>query len=222
MWSINNHDGYKRFICDWVSLRLGNFAASLLSFDFPVYGSVEVCKINVKKSNAPVWFKGTELLVRTDASTRQLRGNDITSFMLNVDKSVFVNAQKASQDASDKLIADIKANKTSPYGTLLVVYPDGSFIHETSNTAAMLKVIHKAGIDNVINLSLAGRSGRGGTPYVPFIGKEVYLTGPDKSTKSQRELDGYMVFTKYSAGEVLNKVMEISSGLGLGLHVEVY
>ena len=217
-----NHDGYKRFVSDWVALNLGNFAVSLLSFEFITFGFVEVCRIHAKKSNAPVWFKGTGLFVRADASTRQLRGNDITSFMLNVDKAVFTNVQKASQASADKVIADIKANKTQSKGTLLVIYPDGSFIHEKSSVETMLGVIHKAGIENVINLSLCGRAGRAGTPYVPFIGKEVYLTGADKSTKSQRELDGYMVFTKYSVGDLTSKVMEISSGLGLGLHVELY
>lgn len=217
-----NHDGYKRFISDWVALNLGNFAVSLLSFDFLTFGSVEVCKVHAKKSNAPVWFKRDFFYVRSDASTRQLRGNDITCYMLNVDKSVFASAQQANKAAADKVIADIKATKTKPQGTLLVVYPDGSFIHESSSVAAMLKVIHKAGIDNVINLSLAGRAGRAGTPYVPFIGNVLHNTGAGSVNKSQKLLDGYLVFVKYSVGEILTKVTEISNGLGLGLHVELY
>ena len=71
-------------------------------------------------------------------------------------------------------------------------------------------------------MGLTGRAGRGDTPYVPFIGDDVYLDNTEKATKTQTELDGQMVFVKYGVGDILSKINEISNRLGLNLHVEIY
>ena len=52
-----NLDGYKRFILDWVSKNLGNFATTLLSFEVAHSVDVFVCRIDIKKSKVPIWFK---------------------------------------------------------------------------------------------------------------------------------------------------------------------
>ena len=214
-------DGYKRFILDWVGKNLSNYATTLLSFDFQQYGDVTICVVNIKKSNSPVWFKGTSLYVRADASTRQLRGHDITDFISQIDKNAFIQAQANDKTAFKKRVEEIK--KAEPKtGKILVIYPNGDYLHEKSDTETLLSVIHRAGVKDVMSLGLTGRAGRGNTPYVPFIGEEVYLDDPDKCNKTQRELDGYMVFTKYSSGDIIAKLNQISNGLDLGLVIEVY
>ena len=216
-----NIDGYKRFILDWVSKNLGNFATTLLSFDFERYNGVLICKVNIKKSNVPVWFKQSFLYVRTDASTRQLRGGDITSFILQINKNDFIKATQNDQAAFKKRLAEIKSNEVSN-GHILVVYPNGEYIHEKTDVDTLLAVIHKAGIEEVKKLGLAGRIGKGKTPYVPFISNEVYLDNVNNAGKTQRELDGYLVFVKTGVGEKISKLTEISNGLGLNLHIEKY
>lgn len=217
----SNPDGYKRFIIDWVFKNLGNFATTLISIDFKDYSGVIVAKIHVDKSNVPVWFKRDSLYVRADAETRQLRGGDITSHILQIDKKAFLQAQKNDQAAFDKRLSEIKA-KEKPSGHILVVYPNGDYIHEKTDVDTLLAVIHKAGIENVKRLGLVGRQGKGNTPFVPFIGTNVYLDNPKGTGKTQRDLDGYLVFVKTGQGEKVNKLIEISNGLGLKLHIEKY
>ena len=214
-------DGYKRFILDWVAKNLGNFATTLLSFDFQQFGSVTICVITIKKSNSPVWFKGTSIYVRADASTRQLRGHDITDFIMQIDKNAFIQARASDKTAFKKRVDEIKKN-TQKTGKILVIYPNGDFIHEKSNRETLLGVIHRAGIKDVMSLGLTGRAGKGNTPYVPFIGEDVYIDNPSICAKTQNELDGYMVFTKYSTGDIIAKLNQISNGLDLGLMIEVY
>ena len=214
-------DGYKRFILDWVAKNLGNFASTLLSFDFQQFGDVTICVITIKKSNSPIWFKGTSLYVRADASTRQLRGHDITDFILQIDKNAFIQAQTNDKTAFKKRVDEIK-NAEPKTGKILVIYPNGDYLHEKNNRETLLSVIHRAGIKDVMSLGLTGRAGKGNTPYVPFIGEDVYLDGPDKCSKTQSELDGYMVFTKYSSGDIIAKLNQISNGLDLGLVIELY
>lgn len=223
---LNNHytenqDGYKRFITDWIAKNLGNFATTLVSFEFQKYEWITICLIHIKKSKVPVWFKQTELFVRADASSRQLRGNDITSFIAQIDLNDLVSATQNDHDAFQKRLAEIKANE-APNGKILVVYPNGDYIHESRNVKTMLDVIHRAGTLEVKKLGLAARIGRGNTPYVPFIGDTVYLDNAEKGGKTQAELDNQLVFVKYSVGDIVNKLTQISNGLGLHLHTEVY
>ncbi len=210
-----NRDGYKRFILDWIAKELGNFATTLISFDFDRLNDIEICKINIQKSGTPIWFRLTSLYVRADASSRQLRGNDITSFIMQIDKDTFINATKSDQAAFEKRLAEIKT-KEIPSDNILVVYPNGDYIHENKDVETLLSVIHKAGIEEVKNLGLTGLKGRCNTPYVPFIGTTVY------KEKTQRELDGYLVFVKTSTAEKIARLTEISNGLGLNLHIERY
>lgn len=177
--------------------------------------------ITIKKSNSPVWFKGTTLYVRADASTRQLRGHDITDFIMQIDKNAFIIAQANDKTAFKKRVDEIKSAEPKT-GKILVVYPDGDYLHGKSNRETLLGVIHRAGIKDVMSLGLTGRTGKGNTPYVPFIGEDIYIDNPSKSSKTQNELDGYMVLTKYSRGEIIAKLNQISNGLDLGLLIEVY
>lgn len=216
-------DGYKRFILDWVGKNLSNYATTLLSFEFPQYGDYTICKIVIKKSAVPVWFKQTSLFVRADASTRQLRGNDITSFISQISPDDLTKAITNNQTAFNNRLKEIKANEPQT-GSILVVYPNGDFIHEGKSVRTLLEVIHRAGIVDVRNLGLPGRIGKGNTPYVPFVGKTCYFDNANKGKngKTQRELDGYYVFVKYSIGDMISKLTQISNGLGLGLHIEVF
>ena len=216
-----NKDGYKRFILDWAGKLLGNFATILISFDFVNYGFVQVCKVNITKSKVPVWFDGNGLYVRTDASTRQLRGNDITNFIAQVDKADLAAAQLADQAAFQADLKKIKS-KGPPKDHILVVYPNGDYVYEKNNVETMLEVIRRAGLQNVMNLGLVGRVGRGNTPYVPFIGKSEYFDNVQTQSKTQSELNGYYVFKKYGTGEIMSKLTDISNGLGLGLYIERY
>ena len=216
-----NKDGYKRFILDWAGKLLGNFATILISFDFVDYGFVQVCKVNITKSKVPVWFDGNGLYVRTDASTRQLRGNDITNFIAQVDKADLAAAQLADQAAFQAGLKKIKS-KVPPKDHILVVYPNGDYVYEKNNVETMLAVIRRAGLQNVMNLGLVGRSGKGKTPFVPFIGKSEYFDNAQKQSKTQREVNGYYVFKKYGTGEIMSKLNDISNGLGLGLYIERY
>ncbi len=214
-------DGYKRFITDWVGRNLGNFATTLILFDFQDVDGVKICKIAITKSKVPIWFKQVSLYVRADASTRQLRGNDITSFITQIDLDEFQIAELKDKDAISQRLKIIK-EQLRPQNKLLVVYPNGEYIYETSNRSTLLEVIRRAGVNEVKQLGLAGRVGRRGTPYVPFIGDDVYLDNVDKASKTQVELDGHMVFVKYSVGDIRSKIDEISLRLGLNLHIEVY
>ncbi len=217
----SNQDGYKRFLLDWVGKNLGAFATSLLSMVFQKLGDVTICVVNVKKSKVPVWFKRTELYVRADASTRQLRGTDINAFFMQMDVDELRKALVGEEASFQQRLSNIKANE-APNHSILVVYPNGDYIHEKKNVDTMLEVIHRAGIEEVRALGLTGRAGKGNTPYVPFIGTEVYLDNLVNPTKTQRKLDGYMVFTKYGKGDIQTKLNQISQGLGLKLHVEEY
>lgn len=217
-----NEDGYRRFILDWVAKLLGNYASLLVSVDFVRMGYVKVCVVTVKKSKAPVWFDQTELYVRADASNRRLRGNDITNFFIQMDPEEVKKKQLEESNSRDRRLAEIKSNLTSANGKLLVVYPNGDFIHGKNNVETMLEVIHRAGVKEVASLGLTGRKGKGSTPFIPFIGTVEYFDNASKTAKTQSELDGYLVFKKYAAGDIVSKIVEISNGLGLQLHVEVY
>ena len=216
-----NKDGYKRFILDWAGKLLGNFATVLLSFDFLDFGFITVCKVKITKSKVPVWFDGNGLFVRTDASTRQLRGNDITNFIVQVDKADLAAAKVADQTAFQARLKRIKSQVTAQ-DHILVVYPNGDYVYEKNNVETMLEVIRRAGIQNVINLGLVGRAGKGNTPYVPFIGNTQYFDNAQNLTKTQSVLNGYYVFKKYGTGDIMSKLTEISNGLGLGLYIERY
>lgn len=217
----SNFDGYKRFILDWVKKSLSNFATTLLSIDDMLIDDVTICKISIKKSKVPVWFEQSSLFVRADASTRQLRGYDITSFIMQIDKEDFVKAVNDENDAFKKRLAEIKRTEKKN-DRILVVYPNGEYIHYSNNRKTLFEIIHRAGIDKVQALGLTGRAGKGKTPYVPFIGNQLYLDNLNKGSKTQCELDGKLVFVKYSAGDMISKITQISNGLGLNLHIELY
>ena len=213
-----NLDGYKRFILDWISKNLSPFATTLVSFEFLAYQDITVCRIDIKKSKVPVWFKLTALYVRADGSTRQLRGNDITSFIMQMDKDDFVKATADESVKFQKRLAEIKKQE-APTGRLMVVYPNGDYIHEKFNYATMMEVIRRAGVVDVKNLSITGHQGKGKTPYVPLVATVPYT---DKSGKTQHELDGYLVLTKIGRGEMISALTQISNGLGLNLYIEEY
>ena len=213
-----NHDGYKRFILDWISKNLGSFATTLVSFEFLAYQDITVCRIDIKKSKVPVWFKQTALYVRADSSTRQLRGNDITSFIMQMDKDDFVKATADDTAKFQKRLAEIKKQE-APSNRLMVVYPNGDYIHEKYNYATMMEVIRRAGVVDVMNLSITGHQGKGTTPYVPLVSTAPYK---DKTGRTQHELDGYLVLTKISTGQMISSLTQISNGLGLNLYIEVY
>ncbi len=217
-----NEDGYRRFIIDWVGKKLGNYAPLLISVGFVRMGYVKVCEVSVTKSKAPVWFDQTELYVRADASNRRLRGNDINNFFLQMDPEEVKRKEKEESNSFASRIKVIKEDLTTPKKKILVVYPNGEFIHGKSNVDTMLEVIHRAGVKDVANLGLVGRKGKGNTPFIPFIGTKQYFDNPETMSKTQRELEGYMVFSKYGSGEILSKIVEISNGLGLQLYVEIY
>lgn len=125
-------------------------------------------------------------------------------------------------EAFTQIVEDVKKNKTEKKNSLLVVYPNGDFIHEKKIVDTMVELIKREGIENVKKLNLTGREGRLNTPCVPFISDTEYFDDPDKKNRTQRLVDGYYVFKKYSAGEVALKLLAISNGLHLHLHIEEY
>lgn len=207
-----NEDGYKRFVQDWVAKWLGNYAVSLLEFKFYNEGGIQFCKISASKSFMPIWFNREELYVRCDASTRRLKGDDITRFYMGAKKLKVVESNML------ELVCKAKENIV-PNEKILVVYPNGEYIYERSGKATMLEVIRRAGIKNVIGLDLVGRRGNRNTPYVPFISKEEYR---DNSGATQTREGDYFILIKYSIGDLIEKLTQISLGLGLGLHIEKY
>ena len=102
---------------------------------------------------------------------------------------------------------------------LLVIYPNGEYIHEKSSKATMLEVIRRAGVSAVRNLDIQGRKGKGNTPNVPFVSDTEYL---DNGGKTQEKVDGYYILTKLSKEDMYSKIIKISEGLGLDLRVEDY
>lgn len=212
----HNEDGYKRFVQDWASKLLGNYAVSLLKFDFFNEGVVKVCKVSASKSFMPVWFNRESLYVRCDGSTRRLMGDDVTQFYMtraNLKAFESSNMPELVKKAKMNIVPSAKTNR------ILVVYPNGEYVYEKSARGTMLEVIRRAGISNVVGLDLAGRNGNRNTPRVPFIGKDEYR---DNSGKTQSEMGEWFVFTKYSTGDLIEKIGQISTGLGLGLHIEKY
>lgn len=161
-----------------------------------------------------------------DSSTSQVDSNDIKESVDN-DKVTF-----------EKRIEEIRHQETGKKPSLLVIFPDGTFIHEKTAVGSFWKVIHRIGIENVRDLGIAARGGeRGTTPRVPLIGKKIYndthkifteLSGQfengtrlgDNST--QIYVDGYCVFVKYSIAELESLLNRISRELGLNLHIEHY
>lgn len=217
-----NEDGYKRFIQDWVAKCLGNgnYAVSLLSFEFSYESYMKLCKISVKKSSMPIWFDRRYLWVRCDGSTRRLLGDDITRYILGItDLKMEENSNMEEHIKRAKEQIE-KAGNKGKSKRILVVYPNGDYIYDTSSSQhTMIEVIRRAGIQNVIALNLVGRAGKGETPYVPFISKYEYR---DNHGSTQKELEGYYILTKYSLGDLRTKTRDISEGLGLGLHIEEY
>lgn len=213
-----NLDGYKRFILDWVSKNLGNFATTLLSFEIAQYYDIFVCRIDIKKSKVPVWFKHDALYVRADASSRQLRGNDITSFIMQIDKDDFIKATADERAAFKKRLAEIKKEE-APGGRIMVVYPNGEYIHERFNKDTLLEVVRRAGVVDVRNLYITGHAGKGTTPYVPFVSDTEYR---DPHGKTQVKVGDYWVLIKIGKGEMISILTQISNRLGLNLHVEIY
>lgn len=213
-----NEDGYKRFIQDWASKFLGNFAVSLLRFEFINVGVVKVCKISVSKSPMPVWFNRESLYVRCDASTRRLMGDDINRFYMCAGT---LQANDAATNNLPELVRKAKSNivPSAKMQRILVVYPNGDFVYEKSGRATMIEAIRRAGIKNVMGLDLVGRKGNKKTPFVPFIGTQEYR---DNSGATQTLEGDYFIFTKYSIGDLIEKLGQISLGLGLGLHIEKY
>ena len=209
-------DGYKRFIQEWVLRWLGIDAVKLLTFEFFNEGIIKVCKITAAKSVIPIWFNRVDLYVRCDASTRRLREDDVTRFYL-----WFANINVAEDSNMSELVSRAKSNivPSAKAQSILVVYPNGDYVYEKSGKATMVEVIRRAGIHNVIALDLAGRKGNKKSQYVPFIGKEEYR---DNSGPTQTVEGEYFIFSKYSTGDLIDKLNHISLGLGLGLHIEKY
>ena len=199
-----------------MSKNLGNFATTLLSFEIAQYYDIFVCRIDIKKSKVPVWFKHDALYVRADASSRQLRGNDITSFIMQIDKADFVKATADERAAFKKRLAEIK-KKEAPNGRILVVYPNGDYIHERFNKDTMLEVVRRAGLAEVRDLAITGHHGKGTTPYVPFVSDTEYR---DPHSKTQAQLGDYWVLTKIGKGEMVSILTQISNKLGLNLYIE--
>ena len=95
----------------------------------------------------------------------------------------------------------------------------GDYIHEKYNYATMMEVIRRAGVVDVMNLSITGHQGKGTTPYVPLVSTVPYK---DKTGRTQHELDGYLVLTKIGTGQMISSLTQISNGLGLNLYIELY
>ena len=138
-----------------------------------------------------------------------------------MDKADLAAAKMADQTAFQARLKKIKSQVTAQ-DHILVVYPNGDYVYEKNNVETMLEVIRRAGIQNVINLGLVGRAGKGNTPYVPFIGNTQYFDNAQNLTKTQSVLNGYYVFKKYGTGDIMSKLTDISNGLGLGLYIERY
>lgn len=233
----STEDGYSRFIMDWVVKTLSNYAGTLVSVNFEYISGVKVCRIDVRKSRLPVWHKGINLYVRADASSRQLRGSDINAFILQIDPNDIKESIDNDKATFEKRIEEIRHQETGKKPSLLVIFPDGTFIHENSAVGTFWKVIHRIGVKNVKDLSIAARKGNKTTPYVPLIGTNIYndktktfTTLPEQFENGKRlggrgtqiYVDGYCVFVKYSIGQLESVLNQISKELGLNLYIEQY
>ena len=219
----SNEDSYRRFIIDWAGKELGTYAATmLLRIDFIEENGIKIACVHISKAFAPVWYKGESLFVRGDGFTRRLKGDMITSFFQHISQEELEKKMEKEESSLTAKIDNLKATVLQPMNKLLVVYPNGDYIYEKSSVQTMLEVIRRAGINEVLNLGLTGRKGKGKTPYVPFISSVQYHDNAPQDSKTQKEMDGYYVFVKYSVGDLMSKILQISNGLGLQLHVEVY
>lgn len=138
----------------------------------------------------------------------------------------------------EKRIEEIRHQETEKKDSLLVIFPDGTFIHDNSTVGTFWKVIHRIGIENVRGLKIAARKGRRGTtPPVPLIWTKIYndthknfteLSGQFENGKrlgdkgTQIYVDGYCLFVKYSKSELESLLNRISKELGLNLYIEQY
>lgn len=159
-----------------------------------------------------------------DSSTSQVDSNDIKESVDN-DKVTF-----------EKRIEEIRHQETEKKDSLLVIFPDGTFIHDNSAVGTFWKVIHRIGIENVRGLRIAARQGRGTTPRVPLVGTEAYddrkkiltpyFDKPENGIRIQGNtqiyVDGYCVFVKYAKAGLESLLNRISKELGLNLYIEQY
>lgn len=204
------------------------------------YTAVKGCGIFIEKNQkytkgwitledlAPIYIAMINRI--KDNSTSQVDSNDIK-------ESTGIKEDIDNHKAFENRIEEIRHQETGKKPSLLVIFPDGTFIHDNSAVGTFWKVIHQIGIENVKNLGIAARQGRGTTLRVPLIGTKIYndthkilteLSGQfengtrlgDKST--QIYVDGYCVFVKYSIGQLESLLNRISRELGLNLHIEQY
>lgn len=219
----STEDGYRRFIIDWVAREFGNYTATMLiRIDFIYKDGIKIAKVHIGKAFSVIWYKGEALYVRGDGANRRLKGDMITMYIMHIDRETWEKNKKKNENIHAAKIKEIKSGLSQPRNKLLVVYPNGNYIYESSSVNTMLEVIRRAGINEVLNLNLAGRKGKGKTPYVPFISTRQYHDNVPQDSKTQKEMDGYYVFVKYSIGDLMSKILQISDGLGLRLHVEIF
>ena len=83
----------------------------------------------------------------------------------------------------------------------------------------MMEVIRRAGVVEVMNLSIPGHHGRGKKPSVALVSTVPYM---DKTGKTQHKLGDYLVLTKIGVGDMISALTQISNGLGLNLYIEKY
>lgn len=231
-----NQDGYSRFIMDWIARTLTNYACSLVKIFFDTIDGFTVCRIEVKKSRTPVWHNGVNLYVRTDSSSRQLKGNDIFSFIRQIDPEEIKQNINDEAEKARLRKEEILTKETSRMDSLLVIFPDGTFIHEPKTVRTFWRALHVIGLTEVKDLEIAGRQGKGATPYIPLVGTMVYddkqktlkalndgnYINGQRLGNTQVYLDGYCVFVKYENSHFQQILEQVSRELGLKLDIEFY
>lgn len=74
-------DGFLTYFADKIEQYLGKPIFSLLKINIEKINEKEICIVEIKKSNKPVFFKDSEFFIRASASTRQLNMRETQDYI---------------------------------------------------------------------------------------------------------------------------------------------
>ena len=111
---------------------------------------------------------------------------------------------EAVDQARRLITSSQKASKTK----LLIVFPDGSTIYETTAAKSLAQLIKRIGFEEVRSLNYN-------------VNREPLVSKHKSNGYSDTEIDGYFIKTHSSTSAKFNLIQKIASALNLNLEVKI-
>ncbi len=117
-----NEDHYKLKLINKIHQDLGGYAASLVDICFEKANNITYTVVKVEKAASIVWYQKTELYVRCGNSTRRMKGDNITNFILSrVNKKQFNDIANQPEITSQE--ENVQINNNDVQGQIAISTP---------------------------------------------------------------------------------------------------